>query len=128
MNETIKRFIGFFLAGGAATILNYTIFLLLLGSGVNVLLASGVGYSSGIAVSYIINVQKNFKESKFSISGLARYSAVYLIALPIQIALLAILMELGMIPEIANAVAILITLILNFFVIRKFVFGAAGKD
>lgn len=124
MTETFKRFIGFFLAGGAATIINYTIFLLLLGLGVNVLFASAIGYSSGIAVSYLINAKLNFKGSKISVSGFVRYAGVYLLALPMQLVLLATFIKLGASPELANAIAILVVLILNFVVIRKLVFGS----
>ena len=116
----MKKLIGFLIAGGTATILNYLVFLLLLDQSVNPLLASTIGYVSGIAVSFTINKFLVFSES--ARPSFLRYAIVYLSALALQLTLLAALIA-GSIPaEFANALAIMVVVVINFFVMKKFVF------
>jgi len=118
-----RKFAGFALAGGAATILNYSVFLVLLNLSFDVLLASATGYISGILLSYLINVRFVFRETPVSLGGLLRYTLIYLLALPLQLGLLSLLLRQGVAAEIANALAIGFVLVVNFLVIRRFVFS-----
>ena len=108
------------IAGGTATILNYLVFLLLLGQSVNALLASAIGYISGIAVSFTINKFLVFSGS--AKPSFLRYAIVYLSALALQLALLSALIAASIPAEFANALAIMVIVVLNFFVMKKFVF------
>lgn len=115
-----KRIFGFVFAGGTATILNYGIFLTLLSSSISYTLAAGAGYVSGVVVSYLINrffVFRNSKRASFS-----KYLLAYLLALTAQLALLNLLVFTGLPPELANAVAIAVVVVLNFFLVRKIAF------
>lgn len=117
-----REFIGFVLAGGAATVLNYSIFLILLSLSVQYLVSSTIGFVSGIFVSFLINKYFVFRESTASKSRALKYFLAYVGALVFQLTVLGLLVTSGLSPEIANALAIAVTVILNFFVIRKFVF------
>lgn len=124
-HPAVRRFLGFVLAGGAATSLNFGIFLVLYSLGLHYLVASMIGYLSGIAVSYVINVLAVFKDRESSGAALVRYVLAYLVALGLQMALLEIFVRLGTSPTISNAIAIVVVMVLNFFAIRRWVFQKA---
>lgn len=117
-----RTFIGFVAAGGVATVLNYSIFAGLYWAGVGYLLASGIGYVTGIAISFAINRTLVFRSSGQKRQELPRYVAAYLGALVVQLLLLEGFVRAGVDPLIANAVALVIVVVLNFFVIRRVVF------
>ena len=128
MRRHLRRFVGFVAAGGTATILNYTLFALVYWLGVNYLVASAIGYVSGIALSYAINKLLVFTDSQHRPRQFVRYTAIYLVALAAQLGLLEIGVRLGCDPLIANAIALVIVVVGNFFVIRRFVFTTAPRD
>ncbi len=121
--SSLAQFMGFAVAGGVATVVNYTLFLLLYSAGISYLLASAVGYVSGIAISFFINLRLVFRPEERSRGIFARYAVAYLLALFVQLGLLELLVRVGLIPELANAVAIVVVLVGNFFVIRRWVFN-----
>lgn len=123
----VRRFVGFVAAGGAATILNFGIFLALYAMGLHYLVASMVGYLSGIAVSYSINVLLVFKDRQSSDTPLVRYVLAYLVALGLQIFLLEFFVRLGASPEVSNGLAIAIVVVLNFFAMRRWVFRSRAS-
>ncbi len=117
-----RTFIGFVAAGGAATVVNYSIFASLYWAGMFYLVASAIGYVAGIAVSFVINRRLVFRSSGSKAKEVPRYVLAYLAALAVQLLLLEVLVRLGLDPLIANAVALAIVVVLNFFVIRRVVF------
>lgn len=120
----LVHFVGFVAAGGAATVLNYGVFFGLFTAGVYYTLASMIGYVSGIAVSFVINVRFVFRSSIRGNNRSLRYFSLYLVALVVQLALLEVFVRSGFYPEIANAIAIAVVVMLNFFAMRKWVFPA----
>ena len=122
MKKHLGRFVGFVAAGGTATVINYALFALLYWAGLNYLLASALGYVSGIAVSFIINKLLVFTDATAQSRQFLRYTAIYLVALVAQLGLLEIGVRVGLDPLVANAIALVIVVVVNFFVIRRFVF------
>jgi putative flippase GtrA len=116
------RFVGFVVAGGIATLVNYGIFAALLFAGVHYLAASATGYLSGIAVSFGVNRRFVFRSGRPIGPQLARYALAYGLALAAQLSLLALLVRLSVPPLYANAVALVVVVTGNYFVIAKFVF------
>ena len=116
----MKTLVGFVFAGGVATAFNYSIFLILLSLGWNPSLSSAIGYVSGIGVSYFINKRFVFAASKKA--SFWKYSIAYLFALGSQLVLLNIFIWVSVEVRLANAIAIIIVVFLNFLVMRKFVF------
>ena len=116
----LRKFIGFALAGGSATVVNFSIFLVLLPLGVNVIAASAIGYISGIAISFALNRAFVFRSSNKV--SMIRYFVLYVIALSCQLALLALLLEFSIEAWVANAIAVTAVLVANYFLMRKFVF------
>ena len=103
--------------------LNYGIFALLLSLDTNYLAASAIGYASGIAVSFLINRKIVFRSSSRAKGQLVRYFVAYGLALGAQLVLLEVLVRLDVDVLVANAVAIVVVLIANFFLVRGWVFG-----
>ncbi len=123
MKKSLGQFVGFIVAGGSATAVNYSLFAVLYWWGVNYLMASTIGYLSGIAVSFTINRLVVFKNSGNRPHQLLRYTLIYLGALAVQLGLLETGVRLGLDPFIANAIALVIVVVVNFFVIRRIVFS-----
>jgi putative flippase GtrA len=122
MKKSLALFFGFIVAGGSATLVNYSLFAALYWLGVNYLVASTVGYVSGIIVSFTINRLVVFKNTATRPHQLTRYTLIYLGALAVQLGLLESGVRLGFDPFVANAIALVIVVVGNFFVIRRFVF------
>jgi putative flippase GtrA len=117
-----KKFAGFVMAGGAATLLNYLVFLGLLALNAQYLLASAIGFTSGIVVSFTLNRLFVFKKAEGAHASFGIYTAVYTVALVAQLVLLQILVQNGIHPASANILAILSLIVINYFVVRKLVF------
>ena len=122
MSERRTQFVGFVAAGGIATLANYGLFLAFLRLGLNYLAAASAGYLSGIAISFLINRFLVYRSRQPLTSELARYFLSYILALVAQLAVLQVLVWGRVAPEIANAFAIVLVVIVNFFVVRRFVF------
>lgn len=127
MKKNFGRFVGFVSAGGTATVVHFALFAVLYHAGIHYLIASALGAVSGIVVSFTINKLLVFRDSRTQSGQFFRYTAIYLVALGAQLGLLELGVRLGLDPLIANAVALAIVVIANFFVIRRFVF-ADGND
>lgn len=123
----VGRFVGFLLAGGTATALNYAVFVVLLLAGVHHLAAATIGYLTGIALSYAINLRLVFRDAVTLRARVPRYVAAYLAALVLQLALLEALVRGGMVPLVANALALLVVVTLNYLAISRFVFPDREK-
>lgn len=118
------KLLGFVLAGGIATIVNYTLFTVLLLSGLHYIGASATGYLSGILLSYAINRKAVFKATHSPIGPqLFRYFAAYGVALIAQLALLETFVQGGVAAIYANAIALMIVVVGNYFVVRRHVFA-----
>lgn len=117
------QFVGFVMAGGMATLANYGLFLILLRLELNYLLAAALGYLSGIVISFTINRLVVYRSKKPLSPELARYFVAYLAALVAQLSALQVLVLVGLTPEFGNAVAVAGVVVLNFFVVRRFVFA-----
>lgn len=116
------QFLGFVVAGGLATVVNYGIYLFLMGNDAPYLLAASVGYVSGIVVSFSLNRLVVYRSTAAMGSQFARYVGAYLLALGVQLALLEVLVRVGLDPLWGNAFAITVVVVMNFFVVRRFVF------
>jgi putative flippase GtrA len=116
------RFLGFVVAGGIATVVNYTIFVILLLAGLHYIAASAIGYVSGIAVSFSINRRYVFRSIAAPGRQLVRYAGAYGLALIAQLTLLEILVRLSIPPLLANGIALVVVVVGNYFLVARVVF------
>lgn len=123
MDRGRAQFVGFVAAGGLATLANYGLFILLLRLEVNYLLAASLGYLSGVFISFILNRLLVYRSKQPLASELGRYFLAYFVALAAHLGALQLLVTIGLTPELGNALAVGVVVFLNFFLVRRFVFG-----
>ncbi len=117
-----KQAIRFLLVGCFSTIISYSTFLIFLHIfSLHYLVANVAGFISSIGFSYYCNQRWTF-DSKGS-KHFTKYISFYLGSLVLGSILLRIFVEFfGLIPEIANLLAIVITTCVNFLGIKFLVF------
>ncbi len=117
-----KQVARFLIVGGTSTIFSYSIFLICLHSfGFHYLLANATAFIFGVAYAYPLN--KIWTFDSHASRHFHLYLMVYLCSLGISSITLRTLVDfIGIIPEIANLVAIAITTCTNFLGIKFWVF------
>jgi putative flippase GtrA len=119
-----KEFARFLIIGGISTIIFYSTFIISLRIfGIYYLLANFIGFICGISFGYPMNKHWTFKKSHQKQTHFPQYLAVYLTSLGISTIFLKVTVDyLGIIPEIASILSIMITTCTNFSGIRFLVF------
>lgn len=118
MNKGIVRqFVLYSLVGVLNTAIHFGVFVVLYRwLGVAVLAASTIGYAAGLANSYLMNRQWTFSVAGGANWGeLSKFIAVNLLALGLNLLTLRYLSgTLAWLPELAQVVAIAVSLMVNF--------------
>lgn len=125
------QFIKFGLVGVLNTALHYTVFYILYSFiGLNYLLASAIGYAAGLINSYILNRNWTFKSYDTDRKReFARFAWVNLLSMGVNLSALKILVAWGGLrPEVAQALAILFSLVANFVGNRFWAFSSARSE
>ncbi len=119
------QFAKFIVVGVFSTIVNYGLFYVFLHLfHLNYLLASSLGFMSGVFSGYLLNKRWTFQVQSKSHSHLYKYFFVYICSLIISISFLKIVVSFwGMTPEIANVLAIFVTTCTNFAGTKWIVFN-----
>ena len=118
------EFVKFCVVGVIATLVGYGAFYVALDIlSIYYLWASVIGFVFGVAVGYPLNKCWTFSSKNSQVRHGAPYIATYLFSLAISLIFLRFAVEsLGIIPEIANILAIGITTCTNFIGTKFFVF------
>lgn len=121
----VNQFVKFGLVGVVNTALHYVVFLLLFRAmGVPMLLASGLGYTVGLLNSYVMNRAWTFRVvGPRRTAEFVRFVVVNLVAMGANLVALHLLTVAGLIPEVAQVLAIGGSLVVNFVGNRIWVFG-----
>lgn len=120
-----KQFYRFVVVGAWSTIINYGIFIALLElMDINYLLASAMGFISGVFAGYGFNRKWTFKvEEKKGNAEIIKYYIVYSASLVLSLVFLhGVVDVLGLDPKIANILAVGLTTCTNFIGIKIMVF------
>ena len=117
----------FIVVGGISTVINYAIFFLSYHYGqINYLVASAIGYVTGLSLSYLFNASWTFRQQSTSHligNQIARFITIYVCSLAMSLGLIYLLVHwLGMDPRVANIIAIGQTTITNFLGCKHYVF------
>ncbi len=122
LNNQLFKFI---IVGGLSTVLNYTIFASLYFFNVYYILASVIGYFSGLILGYLLNRSWSFssvtdnKKIEFIF-----YSFVYLFSLALSVAALRLAVDnFGVDPLLGNFLAIAVSTIINFIGLKFLIFN-----
>ena len=118
-----NQFLRFCFVGGLSTIINYSVFYLLLVSGIHYLISSAIGYLTGVLVGFTLNKKFTFRsESKQYSIEITKYLFVYTASLFLGLGLLRLLVSFGLSALLANVCSIGLTTITNFLGSKFFVF------
>ena len=120
--KTIQQLTRFLIIGCIATIISYSVFLICLRIfGIHYLIANIISFVAGISAGYPLNKIWTFKSD--SQKKFHHYLAVYLTSLFISLIFLKITVDfIGIIPEIAILLSLVITTCTNFVGTKFLVF------
>jgi len=123
--KLITQIFKFITVGFWSTMINYGIFYILLEFfSIHYLMASAIGFVSGVFAGYGFNRKWTFKvqkEKKYT--EIIKYYTVYIVSLILGLFFLTILVDvLGVDPRIANILAVGFTTCTNFIAIKIIVF------
>ena len=116
----LKTYTQYFLAGGLNTIFGIFAYISFLQIGFNYTIALAFSTLAGVLFNYLTLSKLVFNLS--SLRALIKYSLNYLIVYFISISLIYLLMELGLNQNFSGAVVISIMSLLNFYILKKFIF------
>ena len=116
------QFIKYVYVGGLNTLVTFLLYIFLIKLHVNYILASSVCYLVGIVGGYVLNSYFVFT-SKIKLTGLSKYSLVYITSYFISIFMLFCFVSiLGIDVILSQAIAIVIVTLLNFKLVKWLVF------
>lgn len=120
----LKQFVLFAFAGGAATLLQYSVLIALVEAGrIAPAIAAVPAYICGAATSYLLNRRLAFKSATAGGAGtVAKFLLVNLIGLGLNTLLLGLLLKAGWHYLLAQATATILVLFWNFAGAKIFVF------
>ena len=119
-----KQFIKFCLVGLESTILTYLVFIILNSFlGINYLLASAIGFISGVFLGFIFNKMYTFDSDRKTRITLPQYLMIYLFSLIFNLISINFLVEsLRFSPIISMLLINPIVVLINFFGTKIIVF------
>lgn len=117
------QFAKFLMVGGTSTLLNFGLFTLLLAIGTPPLLSVALGYAASVVLTFWLSSSFVFVASPLGRARLvARFFGVYGFSLVGQLAVFWMLISAQVNPLVANALAIATVTVINFTMLRLFVF------
>jgi len=137
-SSTVAQFLKYSLAGGIATLVDFTVFSLAAGAlGVNHILANTLSFTAGLAVNYLLSASWVFRtETNNKARDFAVFSVIGIIGLGLTNLLLYLFIDLGimlrifyflhedMILMLSKMITVAIVLVWNFSARKKFLFRA----
>ncbi len=114
--EKLIKFLKFCITGGLNTLVDFCVFFILSYIGVNIYIAQGIGYSAGIANSFIINRRWTFKQKgDVHWAELVRFIILNLASLVLSIGLMYVFSDLLGLKELyAKLFTTAFTVVVNF--------------
>jgi putative flippase GtrA len=125
---SLRQFLIFGCVGLLNTAVHFAVFEVLLRLvGLPLLLASAIGYSAGVANSYVLNRMWTFAvKTRASTVEFGKFVAVNVAALLLNLVVLEQLTSMGLTPEVSQVLAIGASLTANFAGNKWWAFRAAG--
>lgn len=118
------QLVRFLVAGALNTGLFYLLYVALVSLGVHYRLALAIDYIGGTVSGYLLNKHWTFANHAPTKHGFLRYSVAYVLLFGLNMALLSLLVETGILgPVIGQLVMLFILTVSSFLVQRLWVFG-----
>jgi putative flippase GtrA len=123
----MKLFAKFFLVGGFATCLQYILMIVFIELfWVPEVLASALAYAISAIANYLANYHLTFKSQQKHILAFSKFIFVASFALAINTLLFFLVFSIGVHYLLAQIVATLVTLIINFLAHKFWIYGKAS--
>jgi putative flippase GtrA len=119
-NPNARQFVKFLLVGVMTTAINFAVFALLLANGVHYLPAATIAFVIATVNSYTFNRRWTFRAGAHRMSWLAKFTAVQLVGLSINLLVLAGLVEWFGLPELLAQLLANCCVVMTNFVGNKF--------
>ena len=123
--KLVHQFGKYGIMGFAANGVSYAVFLILIYTGLNPIIASGLCYVLGVGISYVGNRYWAFKSPNSHANDLPRYLIAYLAGLVFALLSMAVLIR-WMHPALAQILTIVTASIVIFSCLKIAGFGRAG--
>ncbi len=120
-----KRLVRYYQAGIVNAAFGYGLFALLVYLGLNIYLAQITSHIGGTAFNYLTYSRYAFAGTPGS--KLA-FMLSYVFNYALSVATLAALTQIGVSPYLAGLLAIVVTSLVNFFILKRFVFRSSGTQ
>lgn len=105
LEALIRRFGVYCVVGACAFAADYSLFLLLISSGINNYLANAVGISAGIVVSFTLNGRYNFRKSDALALRASKFIIVAFTGMAVSTVSIMLLLSVGVDVRVAKAVS-----------------------
>lgn len=101
----VRRFSGYCAVGACAFVADYSLFLTLLYSNIDLYIANVMGICAGIAVSFTLNRKYNFRKSDVLPTRAAKFVAVALTGMGVSTLSIMLLVFYGVDGRVAKAIS-----------------------
>ena len=110
----------FLVAGALNTGLFYALYVLLVYAGVHYGLALVIEYAGGTVSGYLLNKHWTFADRRVVRHGFLRYSVAYVLLYLLNVALLSLLVESGLLGPVVGQLVMLFVLTASSFLVQRF--------
>ena len=117
-----RQIITYFIVGIVANAFNYIAYLLVLISFSSPYIAGVCGFSAGLVANFFLNKKYTFKSRAKFRNQFLPYVTVQLCVLAIQLISLRVFIILMLDPKIAQLPAVIISGLLNYILLKSFIF------
>lgn len=114
LEALIRRFGVYCVVGACAFAADYSLFLLLISSGINTYLANAVGISAGIVVSFTLNGRYNFRKSDALALRASKFIIVAFTGMAVSTVSIMLLLSVGVDVRVAKAVSMVLIFGMQF--------------
>jgi putative flippase GtrA len=119
------RVFRYYQAGIANTLFGYALYAFLVWVGLNLFAAQLIAHFIGVAFNYVTYSRLAFPDAK---AAKLRFVAFYIFTYLMSAALLALAVQFFPSPYVAGLAAAAVASVLNYFILRKFVFLAPTQS
>ena len=114
LEALIRRFGVYCVVGACAFAADYSLFLLLISSGINTYLANAVGITAGIVVSFTLNRRYNFRKSDALALRASKFIIVAFTGMAVSTVSIMLLLSVGEDVRVAKAVSMVLIFGMQF--------------
>lgn len=118
----VRQFLLFALAGGVSSVVNLVVFAVLYFVGLHYLVAGSISYALAMVTGFFLSQKLAFSNQWLSPKRFIQWISVYLLSLLANLGLLEVLVTIGSHPILAQGLAILALLPINFLAVKFWVF------